>query len=146
MLDLWFEIVLLDIKESYARYGSKVQRIECIAVKFSILRTTVWNLWELCTKLRTVLRTLWCIWMMKWWLLWFQSLEASNNAFHGARTKLVSKSIYVYKKHKVNLYPSAPSNAVEWSPLFPRRAALTFPPYKYHVCWSDLPFSLVSIR
>lgn len=48
----------------------------------------------------------WCIWIMIWWLLWFQSLEASNNAFHGARTKLVSKSIYVYKTCKpVNLYP-----------------------------------------
>lgn len=47
----------------------------------------------------------WCIWIMIWWLLWFQSLEASNNAFHGARTKLVSKSIYVYKTCKlVNLY------------------------------------------
>jgi len=102
-VDLWFEI-------GFTRYKRIIQdtEIKCkelsIVVKF-LYCAQVWNLWELCTKLRTVLRTLWCIWMMKWWLLWFQSLEASNNAFHGARTKLVSKSIYVYKKTQSKSVP-----------------------------------------
>lgn len=88
-------------KQLCEMYENKV-RIEC---KILYLHTSMKSFWELCTKLRTVLRTLWCIWMMKWWLLWFQSLEASNNAFHGARTKLVSKSIYVYKRQSKSVLP-----------------------------------------
>ena len=49
-----------------------------------------------------------------WWLLWFQSLEASNSAFHGARTKLVSKNMCVQNTSKFVLL------SIEQSLQFPQ--------------------------